>query len=135
MSNGEKIHRLLCLSQLAPTKDLGVFKQIAHVSRQTNRERHLTGVLLFDGGRFCHLLEGPQASIEAVWSRVSNDPRHTALSMLYPLSAAPSRLLYTWRSGYCNPEDLDILSVSNGHCGDEAMLAFLALLTHCDLSG
>lgn len=135
MQKNEKVQRSLCLSLLSENSDFSAFKQIVQSSRRRNGQLGLTGVLVFDGERFCHLLEGPATAFDEVMQRIAGDPRHTELTMLYPSTPASSRLLFTWRSGYCSPDDLDQFVGSAALTGDEALMAFLAVLTRCDLAG
>ena len=41
----------------------------------------VTGVLLHEGGYFVQLLEGTRDNLDAVMSRVTNDPRHTDIAI------------------------------------------------------
>src|SRR5688572_21773816 len=118
MQKNEKIQRLLCLSVLSENNDFSAFKNIVQSARHRNGRLGLTGVLVFDGERFCHLLEGSGAAFDEVVQRVAADPRHTQLTMLLAPTEASSRLLFTWRSGYCSPDDLDQFSGGDALTGD-----------------
>ena len=59
-------HQLLYISNLVAGVSYGVFAGICQVSRRRNAELGLVGVLLFDGHRFCQLLEGPTAALARV---------------------------------------------------------------------
>ena len=135
MQKNEKVQRSLCLSLLSENSDFSAFKQIVQSARRHNGRLGVTGVLVFDGERFCHLIEGPEPAFDEVMQRITADARHTQLTMLLPPTEAPSRLLFTWRSGYCSPDDLDQFSGPDALSGDAALMAFLAVLTRCDLAG
>jgi hypothetical protein len=49
---------------------------------RNNAARGLTGLLLFGGGRFYGLLEGPQRRVFARMERIITDPRHRSLCIL-----------------------------------------------------
>lgn len=51
-------------------------------SRTNNRRDGVTGLLYFDGSRFLQALEGPQASVKAVFDRISADDRHCGIVVL-----------------------------------------------------
>ena len=51
------LRRLLYVSDLAPTMPSTVVGQILRQSRERNHLLQLSGALLFDGERFCQLLE------------------------------------------------------------------------------
>jgi Sensors of blue-light using FAD len=135
MQKNEKVKRALCLSLLSENSDFSAFKRIVHSARRRNGQLGLTGVLVFDGERFCHLIEGPEQAFADVMQRIASDARHTGLTMLQAPIDATSRLLFTWRSGYCSPDDLDQFNAPGALAGDAAVMAFLAVLTRCDLAG
>ncbi|GAB4558854.1 MAG: hypothetical protein Tsb007_20100 [Rhizobacter sp.] len=125
---------MLWVSRLAPQTHLSVVKDIWQTSRQRNATLGLTGAVVFDGERFCELLEGPVLDISSVYRDVEDDPRHTGLRVLHISSAASARHLTQWRSGYCDAALLDPFCDEDGVQGEAAVAAFLALLPSCDLS-
>jgi Sensors of blue-light using FAD len=127
-------HQLLYLSHLVASVRYEVFSAICHVSRRRNVDLSLTGVLLFDGHRFCQLLEGPQASVELVRQSIANDPRHEFMTVLVDRPQAGSTTLDVWQAGYCGPFELDLLVGPERIDADQAMAAFRAIVTRADLS-
>ena len=59
---------------------------ILATARQRNARDGVTGALLFTEGRFVQALEGERATVEAVFGRISRDPRHTEVQVLSSLS-------------------------------------------------
>lgn len=51
-------------------------------SRQRNRELDITGHLLYTEEVFVQCIEGPPASIEALWQSLQRDDRHHDLELL-----------------------------------------------------
>ena len=127
-------HQLLYLSHLVADVRYDVFAAICQVSRRRNAELALTGVLLFDGHRFCQLLEGPQASIEQVRQSIANDSRHEFMHVLVDRPHAGSTTPGVWQAGYCDPFELDLLAGPESLDADQAMAAFRTILTRADLS-
>lgn len=127
-------HQLLYLSHLVASARYDVFSAICQVSRRRNAELSLTGVLLFDGHRFCQLLEGPQVSVERVRKSITNDPRHEFMSVLVDRPRAGSKMLDVWQAGYCGPDELDLLVGPERLDDDQAMAVFRAIVTRADLS-
>jgi len=125
---------VLWVSRLAPQSHLSVVRDIWQTSRQRNATLGLTGTVVFDGERFCELLEGPVLEISSVYRDVEADPRHTGLRVLHISSATSTRLQTQWRSGYCDASLLDPFFNEDGVQGESAVAAFLALLPACDLS-
>lgn len=60
-----------------------------------NHAEGLTGLVIYDDGRFFQWLEGPEESLERVWASVQRDPRHGAIEILgrYP---SPVRCFADW---------------------------------------
>jgi Sensors of blue-light using FAD len=127
-------HQLLYLSHLVAGVRYDVFSAICQVSRRRNAELSLAGVLLFDGHRFCQLLEGPPASVAQVRESIANDARHEFMAVLVDRPQAGSKTLDVWQAGYCGPDELDLLLGPERQSDDQAMAVFRAIVTRADLS-
>lgn len=67
---------------------------------RANNERHaLTGMLLYRGGRFVQVLEGPESAVREVVERIGRDPRHTKMRMLFE-EPITERQFAAWTMGY-----------------------------------
>ncbi|WP_111656006.1 BLUF domain-containing protein [Isoalcanivorax indicus] len=51
-------------------------------SRRNNPRRRLVGVLYYGDGCFFQCIEGERAAVQALFSRISDDPRHTDIRVL-----------------------------------------------------
>ncbi|MEM6333880.1 MAG: BLUF domain-containing protein [Planctomycetota bacterium] len=51
-------------------------------SKQRNAEDRITGLLLYGGGHFLQVLEGPTNLVNATYARIQIDPRHTHLRQI-----------------------------------------------------
>jgi len=51
-------------------------------SRTNNQAHDLTGALLYHGGRFVQILEGPEHEVRARFAVISADPRHRAVQVM-----------------------------------------------------
>jgi len=62
---------------------------LAEAASRRNAQRGLTGALLFTGGCFAQVLEGPADALQAMMARIEADPRHTDVRRLIdaPLEA------------------------------------------------
>jgi hypothetical protein len=65
-------------------------QRLISTSQARNRKEGVTGLLIYDQGRFVQWLEGPTAGLGRVWQSISGDPRHTGVSVLGE-SRAPVR--------------------------------------------
>ena len=55
---------------------------ILKVSRVNNTTRDVTGMLLYKGGNFMQVLEGPDDSVHALFEKIKNDPRHKGVTVI-----------------------------------------------------
>lgn len=51
-------------------------------SRTNNEAGNVTGMLLYKGGNFMQVLEGPDDAVEAVFEKIKKDPRHKDVSVI-----------------------------------------------------
>lgn len=127
------LFQILYISQLAHDMDFSVVKDIVRASRSHNPTRGITGALLFDGERFCQLLEGSESEAAALMQRIEHDARHAAVRRLHA-GLAGRRALRVWRSGYCkSASDLDVFHGAGGLAGPDALQAFVTLIQTADL--
>ena len=56
--------------------------RILETSLTNNVSCSITGVLGYAGGRFLQILEGPAASVAALYDRIAADPRHRDVRIL-----------------------------------------------------
>ncbi|MEO5698467.1 MAG: BLUF domain-containing protein [Burkholderiaceae bacterium] len=124
---------LLYLSELAPDRSAGVVKDIFSLSRRRNPSYGITGALLFDGGRFCQLLEGPEKQVQRLMQCIREDERHVHVEVLGEHRKLDERRLNGWRAGYCDASALDTLEAFRGADGATAIRAFLSVLPGADL--
>lgn len=45
------------------------------IQAQRDHSLGITGMLLYDGGRYQQTLEGPPAALDHIWSTIQHDPR------------------------------------------------------------
>jgi len=55
---------------------------ILRVSRDNNVSKDVTGLLLYKGGNFMQVLEGPDDIVEALFDKVKEDPRHKDVTVI-----------------------------------------------------
>ncbi|MET7243905.1 BLUF domain-containing protein [Methylobacterium sp. EM32] len=57
-------------------------RQILDASQRNNRAAGVTGALMFNGGAFAQVLEGPRAGVEETFERIQRDERHGDVTVL-----------------------------------------------------
>ncbi|MDX1995266.1 MAG: BLUF domain-containing protein [bacterium] len=91
---------------------------ILRASRRNNNPLGITGLLLYKGGNFIQLLEGPEDAVLKLHQKIATDPRHHAMRTLLS-GKTEERLFGEWAMGFSNvdtireklsQEDLDGLS-------------------------
>lgn len=56
--------------------------EILSISQRNNGKVGVTGALLFNGGCFAQVLEGPRKAVESTFERIQRDPRHSEVNVL-----------------------------------------------------
>ncbi len=123
MNLGPALYEVLYVSTLAPGQPLGVVAEIAAQARVANGQLDITGLLIFDGQRFCQQLEGPKKQVLKLIERIRNDPRHTKVEVLHhgPLAG---RRFHQFSLAFSTVEDVDALERMEQLDGDAALAAF-----------
>ena len=55
---------------------------ILQTARESNRQRGITGALLYSSGCFAQVLEGPLSEVENTFERIQLDPRHRDVALI-----------------------------------------------------
>lgn len=131
MNVSRALYEVLYVSTLAPEQSLSVVAEVAGRARQTNAELGVTGLLIFDGQRFCQQLEGPQKAVLKLIERIRNDPRHVNVEVLHhgPLAG---RRFQQFTLAFSTVEDWDALARLELLDGEAALAAFEAVLGELD---
>ena len=66
---------------VAPMSELELHR-LLRAAQIRNRAEGITGLVIYDSGRFFQWLEGPAEGLARVWDSVSRDPRHTGIEIL-----------------------------------------------------
>ncbi|MEO0462747.1 MAG: BLUF domain-containing protein [Pseudomonadota bacterium] len=70
-------------------------RELSWNAQQKNRSLGVTGMLLYEKGRFFQTLEGPPESLKTLWSSISRDKRHTDIELLSE-HVIPAQLFAGW---------------------------------------
>lgn len=126
------LYEFLYWSQLADSHSPTAIGQILARARPFNASNGITGLLVFDGQRFCQHLEGPAAAVEALMGRIAADDRHSEVRIAYEGPLAERRY-HRFDMGYAQAEDpleMEHLAMLRG---DAALQQFLALRPSFDI--
>lgn len=84
--------------------------ELLAVSRRNNARDGITGLLLYKGGEFIQVLEGPVDPVVALTEKLEHDPRHGQIQILLQ-SPLRQRQFADWSMGFHQLDgnhDLDI---------------------------
>lgn len=128
------LHEVIYVSTLAPDARTSVVADIVGTARLNNARMGITGLLIFDGMRFCEQMEGDRKDVLEQLARIRQDARHVNLRVVHqgPLAA---RRFRRFSLGYTTLEDDDALGRLEALSGQDAIATFRALLSTLDLDG
>ena len=126
-----QLYETIYVSTLAPGRPVSSVGEIAGKARVSNPVQGITGLLIFDGMRFCQQLEGMKRQVVGLMEKIRRDPRHTNLEIVHYGELA-SRRFYNFSLGYTTVEDPEVLERLEKLQGLAAVSAFVALLSQVD---
>lgn len=128
------LHEILYCSQLRAGASPVLVGALVTQARARNATLGVTGLLVFDGQRFCQHLEGAPEVVAQLMRRIANDPRHEQLRIVYE-GALDQRRYRRFDMGYAETEDADDMAGIHAMQGETALTRFIALRPRFDISG
>lgn len=132
-----ELHEILYCSLLAPDQPTEIVGQIVSRARARNATEGITGLLVFDGMRFCQHFEGPRRQVLGLLNRLEADPRHTQMRVVYEGELAKRRY-QRFEMGLAQTEDdeeREDIAILGRLDGAQALARFLALRPRFDIAG
>lgn len=123
---------LLYHSVLAPSTSIRSVAAIVQTARQRNEAAGITGMLAFDGHRFCQYIEGPPGALQDVIDSIALDKRHTKLTPQLRYIGGRVRRFQNWSMGYVYVDEQDPLSELAALTGEAALDRFATLIQSID---
>ncbi len=93
--------RLLYASRSVDKNSTELVNSIMAQSRLNNPSQGLTGILCFSGDIFIQVLEGSRTAVNALYSHILKDPRHTGVQILH-FEEITERRFAGWTMGQVN---------------------------------
>ncbi|MCP1337339.1 BLUF domain-containing protein [Futiania mangrovi] len=101
-----EVYQLLYVSSERPGLSRDGVDAILAAALAHNATHAITGVLLHVETAFLQLLEGPEAEVEALFSRIAADPRHHQVTVLHR-GTVQARSFPGWSMGFSSlPPDM-----------------------------
>ncbi len=94
------VRQVLYISQAVEIFSAEKCMDILRASHTNNPRDDITGFLIsLDNGTFLQILEGPHDAVERSFQRISDDPRHTGITIIYD-EEADKRAFADWSMGF-----------------------------------
>ncbi len=77
---------------------------ILRASHKNNEKAAVTGMLLYKGGNFMQVLEGPEASVNEIFEKIKQDKRHKDV-MVLSKDIIAERQFEAWQMAFANLDD------------------------------
>ena len=132
MKTETKIYELLYVSTIAPTAPIRVVADIAVKSRTQNASRNITGLLIFDGMRFCQQIEGEQADVLAMIEHIRQDSRHAQVTVFHH-GPVLERRFKNFSLAFTDAQDVETLGRFEKLEGHNGVAAFVDMLDTLEL--
>lgn len=129
----QPLHEVLYCSVLGQDQPPTAVGAIVTHARARNAERDITGLLVFDGLRFCQHFEGPRDAVLALMREIEQDGRHAQVRIAYEGPLAERRY-NGFGMGLAESEGPDLMAGVHALYGEAALKHFLALRAGFDIS-
>jgi hypothetical protein len=126
------LHWLLYVSTAAPSIESGGVGAIARQARAKNEVSGVTGLLVFDGERFCQFLEGRAEHVGPLFERIRVDIRHLKVQLVHE-SSSDRRSFRRFSMGFAQIESSELLGSLALLSTSEAMSKFWELVPSLDM--
>ena len=107
MNDPQTPYCLVYLSQATHDFEAEELADLLAVSRRNNASTGITGLLMYESRLFMQALEGPRSAVEALFQKISRDPRHAEVQIICE-DHIQSRNFGPWRMAFRRAADLDL---------------------------
>ena len=101
MSDDVVLERMFYISRATRPMSRGELEDLLHGARARNVARDITGMLLYDGGHFAQVVEGPQETVRRLFQSIQRDQRHSEVVVICE-GPVEQRDFPGWAMGYSN---------------------------------
>mgnify|MGYP003552925098 CR=1 FL=1 len=78
--------------------------EVLHISQTNNEKYSVTGMLLYMGGNFMQVLEGPEEGVTAIFEKIKNDKRHFNITVI-SMEPIVERQFEKWTMAFRNLDE------------------------------
>lgn len=113
----ESIYQIVYISSAIKSLTAEEMEQLADTSCENNVQYAISGLLLYVGGNFLQVIEGPREEVERLFENIKDDPRHGNIIKLIA-TEAESRMFPDWSMAFKTMEKVDL----HTHCDHHSLL-------------
>jgi len=109
-ANNNDVYQIAYTSNATKSLSIDEIKDLELTASERNLKLDVTGLLIYQNGKFLQFLEGPNKQVEALFSSIKADKRHQAINLLRnePIS---KRQFTDWHMKYIN---VDLIKENEG---------------------
>ena len=123
------LYNVVYCSRASADVDDAAVARIIETSQRRNRERGITGLLVFGSGIFFQWLEGPRDAVTQLMATLRADPRHQDVVALSETEEMRERMFSDWDMERVSPDDIrDVLTDALSSAEDPQSAEVLTLL-------
>jgi hypothetical protein len=137
LDDADEIYRVMYISKAVRPLTTGELDDLLAGATVRNRLHGISGILVYDGGAFLQILEGPTDKISVLVKNIQVDPRHEDVVFL-SAGAVEQHYFNGWGMDRANVDRVDDTThetlrtyMRNHHVGDRATV-FRALILFCE---
>ena len=106
MTADGELYRVMYLSRATRPMTTEELQDLLAAARRRNKDRGVSGILLYDAGYFAQVIEGPTDAIAALMTKIEGDDRHDDIVVL---SAGPvdARYFEGWGMDWAHLDRID----------------------------
>src|SRR5512147_272041 len=90
------LKRIKYVSRMSAPLSVDELRKLQTQSMRHNMKHGITGVLMTSGGLFFQVIEGPSASVDALWAKIAKDQRHRDVLLISSEEKVRDRLFPDW---------------------------------------
>ena len=95
----ELVHCIYCSASTCGELEPDQLSELLRKCRSRNAERGVTGMLLYDQGSFFQVLEGERRTVERLFEKIAEDPRHNRVKKVI-IEPIAERAFGDWSMGF-----------------------------------
>lgn len=106
------MYQLNYRSVAKPGLTLEELNKILETATTVNRDKNITGCLIYHNNSFVQILEGEEKDVKEIYEGIKKDDRHLNVTLMWE-NQVSKRFFEDWSMAYYNPQDKGIQQFVN----------------------